>query len=50
MPWQMISFSEVQEFFGEFWFHYDSGHYDELAVRFGEDANYISRSESGASV
>ena len=44
-----ISLSEIQEFFGGFWFHYDSGHYDELAVRFGEDANYISRSESGAS-
>ncbi len=44
-----ISLSEVQEFFGEFWFHYDSGHYDEIAVRFAEDANYISRSESGAS-
>lgn len=44
-----ISFSEVQEFFGEFWFHYDSGHYDQLAVRFAEDARYISRSESGAS-
>jgi hypothetical protein len=44
-----ISLSEVQEFFGEFWFHYDSGHYDELAVRFAEDAEYISRSESGAS-
>ena len=44
-----ISLSEVQEFFGEFWFHYDSGHYDEIAVRFAEDAKYISRSESGAS-
>lgn len=44
-----ISLSEIQEFFGGFWFHYDSGHYDELAVRFGEDATYISRSESGAS-
>jgi SnoaL-like domain len=44
-----ISLGEIQEFFGEFWYHYDSGHYDELAVRFAEDANYISRSESGAS-
>ena len=24
-----ISLPEIQEFFGEFWFHYDSGHYDE---------------------
>ena len=44
-----ISLGEVQEFFGEFWFHYDSGHYDEIAARFAEEARYISRSESGAS-
>lgn len=44
-----ISLPEIQEFFGEFWFHYDSGHYDEIAVRFAADATYISRSESGSS-
>lgn len=44
-----ISLSEVQEFFGEFWFHYDSGHYDELGPRFARDARYITRSESGQS-
>lgn len=44
-----ISFNEVQEFFGEFWYHYDSGHYAELAARFAPDAIYISRSESGQS-
>lgn len=44
-----ISLSEVQEFFGEFWFHYDSGHTGEVAARFAADAKYISRSESGAS-
>lgn len=44
-----ISLNEVQEFFGEFWYHYDSGHYSELAARFAHDATYISRSESGAS-
>lgn len=42
-----ISLSEVQEFFGEFWFHYDSGHYDEIGPRFAHDARYTSRSESG---
>ncbi len=44
-----ISLGEIQEFFGEFWFHYDSGHYDEIAACFTEEAQYISRSESGAS-
>ena len=44
-----ISLSEVQEFFGEFWFHYDSGHYDEIAPRFAENSRYVSRSESGQS-
>jgi SnoaL-like domain len=44
-----ISLSEIQEFFGAFWFHYDSGHCGELAARFAEDAIYLSRSESGAS-
>ena len=44
-----ISLGEIQEFFGEFWFHYDSGHYDEIAPRFAQDARYISRSESGHS-
>lgn len=52
--WEMnvsaeLSLSEIQEFFGAFWYHYDSGHYDELAVRFAQDATYVSRSESGAS-
>ena len=44
-----IPLSDIQEFFAAFWFHYDSGHYEELTVRFAEDATYISRSESGTS-
>ncbi|TXI41120.1 MAG: polyketide cyclase [Mycobacterium sp.] len=44
-----IALSEIQEFIGSFWFHYDSGHYAEVAASFTEDATYISRSESGAS-
>lgn len=42
-----ISLPEIQEFFGAFWFHYDSGHYDELAARLSEDVQYASRSDTG---
>lgn len=44
-----ISLAEIQEFFGQFWYHYDSGHYPEVSRCFADDARYISRSESGAS-
>ncbi len=44
-----IPLSDIQEFMAAFWFHYDSGHYQELTARFADDATYISRSESGAS-
>lgn len=44
-----ISLSDVQEFIGEFWYHYDSGHYEQIARCFSDDAHYISRSESGNS-
>lgn len=41
--------SELQEFIGEFWYHYDEAHYDELAVRYADDVRYVTRSDSGAS-
>lgn len=43
-----ISLPEVQEFIAGFWFHYDQGHFDELAVRIADDMEYLSRSDSGA--
>ncbi|MGZ5391471.1 MAG: polyketide cyclase [Mycobacterium sp.] len=43
-----ITLSEVQEFIAGFWFHYDQGHFDELAFRVGDEMDYVSRSESGA--
>lgn len=43
-----ITLSEVQEFIAGFWYHYDQGHFDELASRIGEEMEYVSRSESGA--
>lgn len=42
-----ISLPEVQEFIGGFWYHYDQGHFAELATRFDDDIEYLSRSESG---
>jgi hypothetical protein len=42
-----ISLPEVQEFIAGFWFHYDQGHFDELAVRIGDEMEYVSRSDSG---
>lgn len=44
-----ITLSELQEFIGEFWYHYDEAHYDELAVRYADDVRYVTRSDSGAS-
>ncbi|QLL05694.1 nuclear transport factor 2 family protein [Mycobacterium vicinigordonae] len=44
-----ISLPELQEFIGGFWYHYDEGHYDQLAARYAEDVRYISRSDNGAS-
>lgn len=42
-----ISLAEVQEFIAGFWFHYDQGHFDELALRIGDEMEYLSRSDSG---
>jgi len=42
-----ITLSEVQEFIAGFWYHYDQGHFDELALRIGDEMEYLSRSESG---
>jgi hypothetical protein len=42
-----ITLSEVQEFIAGFWYHYDQGHFDELAVRIGDEMEYLSRSDSG---
>jgi hypothetical protein len=43
-----ITLSEVQEFIAGFWYHYDQGHFDELATRIGDEMEYVSRSDSGA--
>lgn len=43
-----IALSEVQEFIAGFWYHYDQGHFDELAVRIGDEMEYVSRSDSGS--
>ena len=42
-----ITLSEIQEFIAGFWYHYDEGHFDELASRIGEEMQYLSRSLSG---
>lgn len=42
-----ITLSEVQEFIAGFWYHYDQGNFDELALRIGDEMEYLSRSESG---
>ena len=42
-----ITLSEVQEFIAGFWYHYDQGHFHELGARFGDEIEYVSRSESG---
>lgn len=42
-----ITLSEVQEFIAGFWYHYDQGHFDELATRIGDEMEYLSRSDSG---
>jgi hypothetical protein len=42
-----ITLPEVQEFIAGFWYHYDQGHFDELAVRIGDEMEYLSRSDSG---
>ncbi|GAA4539182.1 nuclear transport factor 2 family protein [Mycobacterium paraffinicum] len=44
-----ITLAELQEFIGEFWYHYDEAHYDELALRYADDLRYVTRSDSGAS-
>jgi hypothetical protein len=42
-----ITLSEVQEFISGFWYHYDQGHFAELAARIGDEMEYLSRSDSG---
>jgi hypothetical protein len=42
-----IALPELQEFIAGFWYHYDQGHFDELALRMGDEMEYLSRSESG---
>jgi hypothetical protein len=42
-----ITLSEVQEFIAGFWYHYDQGHFDELALLIGDEMEYLSRSDSG---
>lgn len=44
-----VTLSELQEFIGSFWYHYDEAHYDQLAARYAEDVQYLTRSDSGAS-
>lgn len=44
-----ITLPELQEFIASFWYHYDEGHYDELAASYAEDVRYLTRSDSGAS-
>lgn len=43
-----ITLSEVQEFIAGFWYHYDQGHFAELDARFGDEIEYLSRSDSGS--
>lgn len=45
---ESITLSEIQEFIAGFWYHYDQGHFDELAVRISDEMEYVSRSDSGA--
>jgi len=42
-----ITLSEVQEFIAGFRYDYDQGDFNELAVRIGDEMEYLSRSESG---
>lgn len=44
-----IALSELQDFVGRFWYHYDEAHYDEMAAAYADDIRYISRSDSGTS-
>ncbi|OBK94545.1 nuclear transport factor 2 family protein [Mycobacterium sp. 1165178.9] len=44
-----LTLPELQEFIGNFWYHYDEAHYDELAATYAEDVHYVTRSDSGAS-
>lgn len=44
-----ITLAELQNFIGEFWYHYDEAHYDEMAAAHAEHVEYLTRSDSGAS-
>lgn len=43
-----ISLTELQNFVGEFWYHYDQADYPQMGAAFADDAVYLSRSDSGA--
>ncbi|ODR04834.1 polyketide cyclase [Mycolicibacillus koreensis] len=43
-----MTLTELQNFLGAFWFHYDEAHYEEITAAFAEDAHYASRSDSGS--
>jgi len=43
-----ISLTELQNFVGEFWYHYDQADYAQMGAAFADDAVYLSRSDSGS--
>lgn len=43
-----ISLTELHNFIGGFWYHYDQADYPNMAAAFAEGATYLSRSDSGA--
>jgi hypothetical protein len=43
-----ISLTELHNFIGGFWYHYDQADYPNMAAAFAADATYLSRSDSGA--
>lgn len=44
-----LTLPELQEFIGNFWYHYDEAHYGELGASYADDVHYVTRSDSGAS-
>ncbi|BBY18261.1 nuclear transport factor 2 family protein [Mycolicibacterium litorale] len=44
-----IALSELQDFIGSFWYHYDEAHYDDMAAAYSDEIRYVSRSDNGAS-
>ncbi len=43
----MISFPEMQELLGRWWFAYDEGRFDELASLLTDDAHFTVRTDTG---